>query len=104
MIIGQILDLIKRAPPNREAPFALLTLKIQNFCNGPLFAFEHPRTHTRYGAFADERSFQSLSDYLPSGNLLKRSDSSSTARTSSSGRNTRPQAAGFDDPVEFRLA
>jgi hypothetical protein len=47
---------------------------------------------------------QSLGDYLPSGNLLKRSDSSSTARTSWSGRILGPQAAGFDDPVEFRLA
>jgi hypothetical protein len=47
---------------------------------------------------------QSLGDYLPSGNLLKRSDSSSNARTSWSGRILGPQAAGFDDPVEFRLA
>jgi hypothetical protein len=54
--------------------------------------------------FADERLLQSLGDYLPSGNLLKRSDSSSNARTSSSGRILGPQAAGFDDPVEFRLA
>jgi len=54
--------------------------------------------------FADERLSKSLGDYLPSGNLLKRSDSSSTARTSSSGRILGPQAAGFDDPVEFRLA
>jgi hypothetical protein len=53
---------------------------------------------------ADERLVQSPNDYLPSGNLLKRSDNSSTARTSSSGRILGPQAAGFDDPVEFRLA
>ncbi len=85
--------------------FALLTLTFKTFltarCSHLRASSDTPLANEH---FADERLFQSLGDYLPSGNLLKRSDNSSTARTSSSGRILGPQAAGFDDPVEFRLA
>ena len=64
----------KKGPPTREAPCAF-DANVRNFltarCSyleilGHTLATEHS---------ADERSMQSTGDYLPSGNLLKRSDS-----------------------------
>ena len=95
----------KKAPLEGEAPFRAFDANVQNFLSCPLFASSSILGHTLTNEhFADVRLLQSLGDYLPSGNLLKRSDNSSTVRTSLSGRMLGPQAAGFDDPVEFRLA
>jgi hypothetical protein len=55
--------------------------------------------------FADERLLESLGRLFAFRQFVEAiGHSGSTARTSWSGRILGPQAAGFDDPVEFRLA